>query len=155
MLCHDFEDTVWPQGKFEILRVKIDDQERADIFKFISKCVRFILKHNQHVLVHCHSGRSRSATIVIALLMRYMNMSMSCAYLHVMLRRPIVSPNNGFLAQLYKYESTLGTTDSYSVIPPNSPLYFYLSFQATMKRKRRQRRLEKYENNNTLTVYHV
>ena len=59
------------------------------------------------VFVHCQAGASRSATIVIALVMRIKGWSLRRAFAHVKARRSVVAPNLGFFAQLQRFERTL------------------------------------------------
>lgn len=59
------------------------------------------------MLVHCRGGRSRSATIVIAYLMRTFNWSLQQAYDFVQARNPKISPNLGFMGQLINFENRL------------------------------------------------
>lgn len=61
-------------------------------------------------VVHCRNGMSRSATIVIAYLMRAKGWSLIDSFRFVRERRPCVSPNPGFMRQLAQFERvTLGT----------------------------------------------
>ncbi|KAI9138383.1 protein-tyrosine phosphatase-like protein, partial [Paraphysoderma sedebokerense] len=48
------------------------------------------------VLVHCHAGVSRSATIILVYLMRYCNLRLAQAFDLTFRARPIVRPNEGF-----------------------------------------------------------
>ena len=50
--------------------------------------------------MHCQMGRSRSATVIIAFLMRHFQMSLLAAYGHVATRRNVSALNYGFFAQL-------------------------------------------------------
>jgi len=59
------------------------------------------------VLVHCTMGMSRSATLVLAYLVRHTNMSLAQALLHTKERRPVASPNPGFMQQLVAMEIAL------------------------------------------------
>ncbi len=52
------------------------------------------------VLVHCIQGKSRSATVVAAYLMRYLGYTRADAVQAMVQRRPIVDPNPGFLKQV-------------------------------------------------------
>lgn len=65
---------------------------------------------NGKVLVHCHAGISRSATICMAYLMSTKRLRMEEAYEFVKSRRRIVSPNFNFMGQLLSYEVELFST---------------------------------------------
>lgn len=85
-----------------------------DSFFFILKdildeAVEFIKEmhsQNRKVLVHCEVGVSRSASCVIAFLMKMNNWCFKDAFLYVKERRSIVQPNPGFTMQLYEYQMT-------------------------------------------------
>lgn len=64
-------------------------------------------KSGQAVLVHCKMGVSRSASTVIAFLMKQQGWTLDEALNHVRERRPIVQPNEGFLKQLHTYSGIL------------------------------------------------
>jgi len=55
------------------------------------------------VLVHCLMGMSRSATLVLAFLMKKENMTVVEAFKQVLLSRDI-RPNDGFIKQLAEYQ---------------------------------------------------
>ncbi|KAF9522250.1 protein-tyrosine phosphatase-like protein [Crepidotus variabilis] len=57
-----------------------------------------------NVLVHCQQGVSRSATVVIAYLMRYEGMSLAEALAFVKDKRACVKPNVGFMRCLKVWE---------------------------------------------------
>jgi protein-tyrosine phosphatase len=73
-----------------------------DAFKFIDSALLFNRDYNcNNVLVHCNAGVSRSATIVIAyLLKKRLFTSYKEAYAHVKSCRPKICPNDGFVRQL-------------------------------------------------------
>ncbi|XP_050357190.1 dual specificity protein phosphatase MPK-4-like [Nymphalis io] len=56
-----------------------------------------------NVLVHCHFGVSRSATIVIAFIMAKYKLTFERAYAFVRQRRRFINPNPGFVNQLKQY----------------------------------------------------
>ena len=63
--------------------------------------------NDNKVFVHCKEGMSRSATIVIAFLMKSMNLRFDNALKYVQTRRPIVDPNPGFRKQLKELDEKL------------------------------------------------
>ncbi len=56
------------------------------------------------VLVHCHAGVSRSATVAATYLMCTLNLSFKDTLSKLQKERPCVCPNLGFRAQLYALE---------------------------------------------------
>jgi protein-tyrosine phosphatase len=59
-----------------------------------------------------NAGVSRSASIVIAYLMKNRNLTFDSAYKFVKEKRTKIQPNPGFIAQLRAYESNLITRES-------------------------------------------
>ncbi|KAH6567481.1 hypothetical protein BASA62_006111 [Batrachochytrium salamandrivorans] len=58
----------------------------------------------ESVLVHCHAGVSRSSTIVLAYMIKYMKMPLDVAWNTAYKIRPIIRPNSGFAEALQQYE---------------------------------------------------
>ena len=52
------------------------------------------------MLVHCYAGVSRSATIIIAYLMKIMKWDLNTAFDFVKHKRVVAKPNDGFMNQL-------------------------------------------------------
>jgi atypical dual specificity phosphatase len=67
----------------------------------------FLNVNLQVVYVHCAAGRSRSATLVIAYMMKSRRMSLRDAIYAVRMARPMIKPNIGFFQQLCRYEKDL------------------------------------------------
>ncbi|KAL7310771.1 tyrosine/serine/threonine protein phosphatase [Mucor circinelloides] len=64
----------------------------------------------QTILVHCQCGVARSATVIIAYIMKTYNMPMQDAYNHVKHLAPPISPNLGLLFQLREFEQKIRPT---------------------------------------------
>lgn len=96
------------QFTYKVVLVMDDPAER--LCKHFKECVEFVheaIASGGTVLVHCFAGVSRSATIVIAYLMRFHAMSLQKAMMHVRSKRSWINPNPGFMAQLRRYEAWL------------------------------------------------
>lgn len=86
-----------------------DDQEHVQLHEEFSRAFKYIddalTRNSKHkVLVHCHAGVSRSATIILAYLMHRDGISSYEAISRVMERRPVILPNPGFAKQLLDFE---------------------------------------------------
>lgn len=83
------------------------DSPKENVQKLFDETTTFIhnasLNKDNKILVHCVAGISRSATFVIAYLIRYKKMSPQEAYLLLLKARKCVCPNEGFTKQLVKY----------------------------------------------------
>ena len=60
------------------------------------------------MLIHCHAGVSRSATVCMAYIMKSLGYNLRSAYDYVKNKRSCVSPNLHFMGQLLEYEKRLG-----------------------------------------------
>jgi len=92
----------------KVIRIPIDDidTESLNTNNLLMSTLRTIKKYideNKGVLVHCRAGVSRSASIVIAYLMKYHNLSFSQAQNYLRSKRPIINPNAGFITQLLNF----------------------------------------------------
>eukprot|EP00732_Lithocolla_globosa_P002209 Lithocolla_globosa_v1_NODE_1383_length_2618_cov_3.822083.p2 type:complete len:249 gc:universal NODE_1383_length_2618_cov_3.822083:1651-2397(+) len=95
-----------------------DERQKMDWDKgvdFITKCVQ----NNNAVYVHCIQGISRSASFVIAYLMKTNQLTLKQALNEVRAKRSIINPNRGFLFQLLEYEALLfpGQEASLKLVP--------------------------------------
>jgi len=74
-------------------------------FQFIDQA-----RLNHHpILIACQQGVSRSASLVIAYVMRAYNMDLSTAYAYVKAKSPCISPNIGFMTALAEFEKELAS----------------------------------------------
>ncbi|KAJ2900079.1 hypothetical protein GGI21_001637 [Coemansia aciculifera] len=86
------------------------DHDEQDLERYFAECFAFIdgaRLAQQGVLVHCQLGVSRSASLVIAYVMRTMGLGFTPAYEYVRLRAPCISPNLSLIAQLSEYGEKL------------------------------------------------
>jgi protein-tyrosine phosphatase len=90
------------------LMVEIDDLETESIYEHLDPCVDFICDALKQpggcILVHCLAGMSRSASCVIAFLIREKGLEYFPALNFVKSKRPVVRPNLGFGKALIRYE---------------------------------------------------
>jgi protein-tyrosine phosphatase len=97
-------DPLYPDD-FTYKNIHIRDVAHQDISEYLDECVEFIedvVKENGKVLVHCSYGVSRSASMVLAYLIKN-GMSYDEAYKLVKSKRDIIEPNPGFKKQLLVY----------------------------------------------------
>lgn len=92
------------------LRVPVFDDPAEDLFVHLEPtcaAMEAAVRAGGACLVYCKNGRSRSATICTAYLMRHRGLTLQLAFQTVKNARPVAEPNPGFWSQLQKYEQTL------------------------------------------------
>ncbi|XP_059497464.1 dual specificity protein phosphatase 10-like [Stegostoma tigrinum] len=97
-------------GTVRYKRLPATDSSKQNLRQYFEEAFEFIEEAHQcgkGVLIHCQAGVSRSATLVIAYLMKHTLMSMTDAYKYVKGKRPIISPNLNFMGQLLEFEMDL------------------------------------------------
>ncbi|CAF2720563.1 unnamed protein product [Rotaria sp. Silwood2] len=111
------------------------------------------LRQGRKTLVHCYVGRSRSASIILAYLMKYKQMSLREAFYYLRSRRPIIGPNFGFIKQLVAYEKCLfgSTTVSFVDTSFGSVPDIYLSIGGKSNTRRQTTTLPVQITNKTLS----
>lgn len=89
------------------LRLPIRDNLEQDLRPFLESALEFIdegiKNYNAATLVHCHAGVSRSASVVIAWLMRNQKMDYDAAYNFLKEKRSCIHPNSNFVEQLREF----------------------------------------------------
>ena len=65
------------------------------------------IEAGEQVLVHCHAGVSRSATVVLLYLMAVRGLHLGAALAHLRRARPVVAPNVGFMRTLHAADVSL------------------------------------------------
>ncbi len=88
-------------NSFEYTELLIDDSLEQDLLSYISISNKFIDDNfKSKILIHCNSGISRSASILIAYLMHHFNWEYERAFEFVKLKYPKAHPNINFENQL-------------------------------------------------------
>ncbi|XP_078153938.1 dual specificity protein phosphatase 1-like isoform X3 [Carex rostrata] len=102
-------DPVFPD-EFMYKNIDVLDTPETCLDAYFQDCFDFIDQAKASggaVFVHCFAGRSRSATIVVAYLMKKNRMTRQDALSLVTSRRPLAAPNPGFIRQLDNFEKSL------------------------------------------------
>ncbi|XP_028809505.1 dual specificity protein phosphatase 10 isoform X2 [Denticeps clupeoides] len=108
-------------GLFNYKRLPATDSNKQNLRQYFEEAFEFIeeaQQAGQGLLIHCQAGVSRSATIVIAYLMKHSWMTMTDAYKFVKTRRPIISPNLNFMGQLLEFEEDLNNGVTPRILTP-------------------------------------
>lgn len=110
------------QDSFKYLNIRVLDVDEADLLKEFDRAFKFIAEakeSNSSCLVHCKMGVSRSASIVVAYVMKEHMMSRDEALQFVKDKRSCIKPNKSFMSQLATYESILNAHRSkYNLFEP-------------------------------------
>ncbi|XP_049470503.1 dual specificity phosphatase 28 [Panthera uncia] len=102
------------------LRVPVFDDPAEDLLTHLEPtcaAIEAAVRAGGACLVYCKNGRSRSAAVCTAYLMRHRGLSLAQAFQAVKSARPVAEPNPGFWAQLQKYEEVLQSLSR----PPGEP----------------------------------
>jgi protein-tyrosine phosphatase len=97
--------------------VKIDDALNVRIFERFEDITKIIHDNKDDcILVHCSMGKSRSASFIIAYLIKYQNMNLKDALKFVKDKREIIQPNFIFFEQLIEWEKHVLGTNSITIL---------------------------------------
>ncbi|XP_041350315.1 uncharacterized protein LOC121369354 isoform X2 [Gigantopelta aegis] len=111
-------------GILSYMNVRVYDEPESELLKHWEKTYKYInkaRKHGSKVLVHCKMGISRSASTVIAYLMKENRWSLEKALEFVQEKRGVINPNSGFREQLTTYEGMLKASDQRHVFHSTEP----------------------------------
>lgn len=73
---------------------------------------------NKKILIHCQCGVSRSASLVVAYIMRYQNLSLNDAYNNLKMISRDISPNMNLIFQLMEWGEWLKTQNRHTKLSP-------------------------------------
>ncbi|KAJ3051989.1 hypothetical protein HK097_006999 [Rhizophlyctis rosea] len=107
IVCHDYPLEDSPEEKI------------GEWFEEVTGVIHRAGENGERVLVHCHAGVSRSATVVLAYLMKYRGVSLYDAWNIAYKSRPIIRPNTGFAMALQSLEKSL-----FNITTPTMPIYW-------------------------------
>lgn len=97
--------------EIESIRIPVNDVPGKNhiIIHFdpVAEIIDSSVKNQEGVLVHCVAGVSRSATLILAYLMKHRGMRLRDAFLFLHSKRHVIRPNFSFFEQLISYEKTL------------------------------------------------
>lgn len=99
-----------PPPGVTVLRIPIPDIATFDIRRILGLTNAFIaqsLLNGHSVLVHCHWGISRSASVILAYLMAFRKLSLQASLQLLSSKRWVINPNQGFRRYLLAYEHEL------------------------------------------------
>ena len=97
--------------KFTYLNLEARDTLQEDVlpsyFKQSNEFISTAIENNENILVHCMQGRSRSATLVIAYLIKHHKYEARDAQKLLKEKRSVVGPNDHFMQQLIQYQENM------------------------------------------------
>lgn len=89
------------------LRIAVNDNESATILPYLdgaADAIASVLSQGGNVLVHCHQGISRSATVLAAFLIKHGGLTADDALQQIQSCRAVANPNLGFRHQLEDFQ---------------------------------------------------
>ena len=102
--CAHQDDIVSDYKDIKFLELNLIDDPVQNLFPKFEVAYKFIKKNSKNnILIHCYSGISRSASLVIFYLMKEKGWDYDTCNEYILERRPSVDPNSGFIKQLKKY----------------------------------------------------
>ena len=109
---------------FKYLNIRVLDVDETDLLKEFDRTNKFIQEAKEQgtsCLVHCKMGVSRSASVVLAYLMKEFNWNYQQAFNFTKQKRNCINPNDSFKQQLATYESILNAHRAkYNLFEPQS-----------------------------------
>ncbi|XP_073346773.1 dual specificity phosphatase 28 [Pagrus major] len=100
----------FPAAGIKKLRVPVYDDPGEDLYSHFDRCADAIQQEETRggrSVVYCKNGRSRSAAVCVAYLMKHRRLTLAEALQKVKTARHVIDPNPGFMSQLQRYEQEL------------------------------------------------
>ncbi|XP_058483551.1 dual specificity phosphatase 28 isoform X2 [Solea solea] len=100
----------FPSAAVAKLQVPVYDDPSEDLYGHFDLCADAIQGEEEvggRSVVYCKNGRSRSAAVCIAYLMKHGRLSLTDAIQKVKTARHVIDPNPGFMIQLQRFEEVL------------------------------------------------
>ena len=119
-----------------IKKYNLTDDNICDISIYFDEIADYInenINNNKNILVHCHLGKSRSVSFILAYLMKYKNMTLQESYNHISKMRHI-RPNLSFVNMLINYETKLYGSSDFDL---NDYTITLIMFTYNIKKKQR------------------
>ncbi|OTF73696.1 Slingshot dual specificity phosphatase-like protein, partial [Euroglyphus maynei] len=107
-------DNYFP-GYFDYYNIRVEDDEATDMLRHLNDTYYYIRKAKDEgvkVLVHCKKGISRSASVVVAYIMKEKCYDLDEALRYVRTHRSTIRPNPAFLQQLIIYQGMLAASNN-------------------------------------------
>ncbi|KAL9658336.1 hypothetical protein ABK040_015656 [Willaertia magna] len=105
---------------FTYMALSLYDSGEESVLAIFYRVIDFIEKEIEkggNVLIHCYEGFSRSTTLAISYIMWKSRRDFNTVLEEVKLKRPVTSPNQGFITQLVQWEKILGIGSSEPFTP--------------------------------------
>jgi protein-tyrosine phosphatase len=91
----------------------IEDSGNENIINYIDEIINIINENKyNNILIHCRVGKSRSATFILAYLMKYENMNLKDSLEFLKSKRSIIQPNIYFFQNLINFEYSIYNINS-------------------------------------------
>lgn len=106
----DLQYMIPPEFHGKIKYYHVEWSHQSKIVKDLRRLTDLMHKatlENKKVLIHCQCGVSRSASLMVAYIMRYCNMSLNDAYNKLKSIAKDISPNMGLIFQLMEWSEEL------------------------------------------------
>jgi len=106
----------FPEDQIVYKKIDLADNLAENIAQYLWESSEWIenerkKKSDAVFYIHCKAGKSRSATVVIAYLMKSEHWSLNKAYSYLKDLRPNISPNLGFMSALLEMEAEIKKQD--------------------------------------------